>query len=144
MGERGLQNNGNCLFYQLHLWYVSLVAWPSVPGEGWSRPSDRINRGRNWNWGKWGGGVLGVLMRNYWLQSSNHEKNMDELYQQYDKKIGGSKGIWGRGMKEWNRDPGEKKVIQETKGKKEKGVGDKTMRLTGFFGILRFKMLFSF
>lgn len=47
-------------------------------------------------------------------------------------------------MKECNRDSGEKKVIQETKGKKEKGVGDKTKRLAGFSGILRFKMLFSF
>lgn len=60
MGKWGVQNHGKCLFYQLHLWYVSLVAWPSVPGEGWSRPSDRINRGlggigENW-W--WGGGCL--------------------------------------------------------------------------------------
>lgn len=50
MGVLGVQGRGKvrlCLFYQLHLWYVSLVAWPSVLGEGCSRPSDRINRRRS-------------------------------------------------------------------------------------------------
>lgn len=50
MGVLGVQDHRKerfCLFYQLHLWYVSLVARPSLPGEGRSRPSDRINRTRS-------------------------------------------------------------------------------------------------
>lgn len=77
MGQKGVQNHGKCLFYQLHLWYVSLVAWLSVPGEGWSRPSDRINRGLRGIGGNGGGGGGGVLdERMLTSESSHHEKNI--------------------------------------------------------------------